>query len=55
MTPLAFRPFRQEINHASIERLSFATAGIDWPFSLGGHSADGNEPEKSFSTVWSRG
>ena len=35
--------------------MSFATAGIDWPFSLGGHSADGNEPEKSFLTVSSRG
>ena len=53
-TRLAFRPFRRDINQASIGRLSFATAGIDWPFSRCGHSVNGNEPEKSFLTVSSR-
>ena len=45
----------QTINHPDNRRLSFAAARIDWLFSRCGHSADGIQPEKSFSTVWSRG
>ena len=45
----------QTINHPDNRRLSFAPARIDWLFSRCGHSADGIQPEKFFSTVWSRG
>jgi hypothetical protein len=45
----------QTIDHPDNRRLSFAAARIDWLFWRCGHAGDGNKPEKSFSTVWSRG